>query len=82
MLVRCQCVLVKRAIFMISGNESQPGLRPCELSLAERLQGRQDNPLARVTLAPRLGYPTCLVNMSCKKKKKYASARVRALLLG
>ena len=28
-----------------------------ELSLAERLQGRYGNPLARVTLALRYGYP-------------------------
>ena len=60
-----------------------------ELSLAEYLQGRQGNPLARVTLALRKGYPsarvaartpTCLVNASCEKKKKYASARVTLLL--
>ena len=33
-----------------------------KLSLAERLQGREGNPLARVTLA------TCLVN-SCEKRR-------------
>ena len=34
-----------------------------KLSLAERLQGREGNPLARVTLA------TCLVNSSCEKRR-------------
>ena len=34
-----------------------------KLSLAERLQGREGNPLARVTLA------TCLVNLSCEKRR-------------
>ena len=48
-------------------------IRVGELSLAERLQGRQGIPLARVTLALSLGYPSegnpsCLVN-TCKKEE-------------
>ena len=48
-------------------------IRVGELSLAECLQGRWGIPLARVTLALSLGYPSdgnpsCLVN-TCKKEE-------------